>query len=72
LVLTRSADRRQQQIGLPTIRGRSCGSGGDLPTDIRRALLESALVEFGAKRFDGASTQTIAEVSVSPAKLPLP
>jgi TetR/AcrR family transcriptional regulator len=29
-------------------------------TDIRRALLESALVEFGAKGFDGASTRTIA------------
>jgi TetR/AcrR family transcriptional regulator len=28
--------------------------------DIRRALLESALVEFGAKGFDGASTRTIA------------
>ena len=29
-------------------------------TDIRQALLESALVEFGAKGFDGASTRTIA------------
>ena len=29
-------------------------------TDIRRALLESALVEFGAKGFDGASTRAIA------------
>jgi TetR/AcrR family transcriptional regulator len=29
-------------------------------TDIRRVLLESALVEFGAKGFDGASTRTIA------------
>jgi TetR/AcrR family transcriptional regulator len=29
-------------------------------TDIRGALLESALVEFGAKGFDGASTRTIA------------
>jgi TetR/AcrR family transcriptional regulator len=29
-------------------------------TDIREALLESALVEFGAKGFDGASTRTIA------------
>src|ERR1700758_5401074 len=29
-------------------------------TDIRRDLLESALVEFGAKGFDGASTRTIA------------
>lgn len=29
-------------------------------TDIRRALLESALFEFGAKGFDGASTRTIA------------
>jgi AcrR family transcriptional regulator len=30
-------------------------------TDIRRALLESALVEFGAKGFDGASTRAIAQ-----------
>jgi AcrR family transcriptional regulator len=30
-------------------------------TDIREALLESALVEFGAKGFDGASTRAIAE-----------
>jgi TetR/AcrR family transcriptional regulator len=29
-------------------------------TDIRQALLESALVEFGAKGFDGASTRAIA------------
>lgn len=29
-------------------------------TDIRDALLESALVEFGAKGFDGASTRAIA------------
>jgi TetR/AcrR family transcriptional regulator len=29
-------------------------------TDIRQALLESALIEFGAKGFDGASTRTIA------------
>jgi TetR/AcrR family transcriptional regulator len=29
-------------------------------TDIRRALLESALIEFGAEGFDGASTRTIA------------
>src|ERR1700720_1667592 len=29
-------------------------------TDIRKALLESALVEFGAKGFDGASTRAIA------------
>jgi TetR/AcrR family transcriptional regulator len=29
-------------------------------TDIRDALLESALVEFGAKGFDGASTRSIA------------
>jgi TetR/AcrR family transcriptional regulator len=29
-------------------------------TDIREALLESALIEFGAKGFDGASTRTIA------------
>jgi AcrR family transcriptional regulator len=29
-------------------------------TDIREALLQSALVEFGAKGFDGASTLTIA------------
>ena len=29
-------------------------------TDIREALLESALVEFGAKGFDGASTRSIA------------
>ena len=29
-------------------------------SDIRRALLESALVEFGAKGFDGASTRAIA------------
>src|ERR1700738_2958855 len=29
-------------------------------TDIRAALLESALVEFGAKGFDGASTRAIA------------
>jgi TetR/AcrR family transcriptional regulator len=29
-------------------------------TDIRQALLESALVEFGATGFDGASTRTIA------------
>jgi AcrR family transcriptional regulator len=29
-------------------------------TDIREALLESALVEFGAKGFDGASTREIA------------
>ncbi|MGB9249422.1 MAG: TetR/AcrR family transcriptional regulator [Mycobacterium sp.] len=29
-------------------------------SDIREALLESALVEFGAKGFDGASTRTIA------------
>jgi len=28
--------------------------------DIREALLESALVEFGAKGFDGASTRAIA------------
>src|ERR1700691_3921284 len=28
--------------------------------DIREALLESALVEFGAKGFDGASTRSIA------------
>ena len=30
-------------------------------TDIREALLESALIEFGAKGFDGASTRTIAQ-----------
>src|SRR6202051_2122003 len=30
-------------------------------TDIREALLESALIEFGAKGFDGASTWTIAQ-----------
>jgi TetR/AcrR family transcriptional regulator len=30
-------------------------------TDIREALLESALVEFGAKGFDGASTRAIAQ-----------
>src|SRR3954464_4104356 len=29
-------------------------------TDIREALLESALVEFGARGFDGASTRAIA------------
>src|SRR5580693_3774732 len=29
-------------------------------TNIREALLESALIEFGAKGFDGASTRTIA------------
>src|ERR1700736_3638749 len=29
-------------------------------TDIREDLLESALVEFGAKGFDGASTRAIA------------
>jgi AcrR family transcriptional regulator len=29
-------------------------------TDVRAALLESALVEFGAKGFDGASTRAIA------------
>ncbi len=29
--------------------------------DIREALLESALVEFGAKGFDGASTRAIAQ-----------
>src|ERR1700736_3891913 len=29
-------------------------------TDIRQALLESALGEFGAKGFDGASTRAIA------------
>jgi AcrR family transcriptional regulator len=29
-------------------------------SDIREALLESALIEFGAKGFDGASTRTIA------------
>jgi TetR/AcrR family transcriptional regulator len=29
-------------------------------TDIRQSLLESALVEFGAKGFDGASTRAIA------------
>src|SRR6202790_4236251 len=29
-------------------------------TDIRAALLESGLVEFGAKGFDGASTRAIA------------
>ena len=29
-------------------------------TDIRQALLQSALVEFGAKGFDGASTRAIA------------
>ncbi|MDT5326002.1 MAG: TetR/AcrR family transcriptional regulator, partial [Mycobacterium sp.] len=29
-------------------------------TDIRQALLESALAEFGAKGFDGASTRAIA------------
>src|SRR5713226_9249285 len=29
-------------------------------TDIREALLESALIEFGAKGFDGASTRSIA------------
>ena len=32
-------------------------------TDIREALLESALVEFGAKGFDGASTRAIARTS---------
>src|SRR5271154_6506044 len=30
-------------------------------TDIREALLQSALVEFGAKGFDGASTLAIAK-----------
>jgi AcrR family transcriptional regulator len=30
-------------------------------TDIRRALLESALIEFGARGFDGASTRAIAQ-----------
>src|ERR1700677_2214019 len=30
-------------------------------TDIRQALLESALIEFGAKGFDGASTRAIAQ-----------
>jgi TetR/AcrR family transcriptional regulator len=30
-------------------------------TDIREALLKSALVEFGAKGFDGASTRSIAQ-----------
>jgi TetR/AcrR family transcriptional regulator len=30
-------------------------------TDIREALLNSALVEFGAKGFDGASTRSIAQ-----------
>ena len=30
-------------------------------TDIREALLESALIEFGAKGFDGASTRAIAQ-----------
>src|ERR1700722_10385019 len=30
-------------------------------TDIREALLESALVEFGAKGFEGASTRSIAK-----------
>jgi TetR/AcrR family transcriptional regulator len=30
-------------------------------SDIREALLESALVEFGAKGFDGASTRAIAQ-----------
>jgi AcrR family transcriptional regulator len=30
-------------------------------TDIREALLQSALVEFGAKGFDGASTRAIAQ-----------
>jgi AcrR family transcriptional regulator len=30
-------------------------------TDIREALLESALIEFGAKGFDGASTRAIAD-----------
>src|SRR3954471_20572934 len=29
--------------------------------DIRQQLVESALVEFGAKGFDGASTRSIAE-----------
>ncbi|MCA2291335.1 TetR family transcriptional regulator, partial [Mycobacterium avium] len=29
-------------------------------TDIREALLNAALVEFGAKGFDGASTRAIA------------
>src|ERR1700689_423870 len=29
-------------------------------TDVRQALLESALVEFGAKGFDGAPTRAIA------------
>jgi AcrR family transcriptional regulator len=29
-------------------------------TDVRQALLESALIEFGAKGFDGASTRAIA------------
>ena len=29
-------------------------------SDIREALLESALIEFGAKGFDGASTRAIA------------
>src|SRR5438105_4645959 len=29
--------------------------------DIRQQLLESALVEFGAKGFDGASTRSIAQ-----------
>jgi TetR/AcrR family transcriptional regulator len=42
-------------------------SNGNIPlvrrtrVDIRRQLLESALVEFGAKGFDGASTRSIAE-----------
>ncbi|HEX3841086.1 MAG TPA: TetR/AcrR family transcriptional regulator [Acidimicrobiales bacterium] len=30
-------------------------------TDIREALLQSALIEFGAKGFDGASTRAIAQ-----------
>src|SRR3984893_9824525 len=30
-------------------------------TDIRQQLLDSALVEFGAKGFDGASTRSIAQ-----------
>lgn len=51
-----------------TVRGN--GTQGDVTkkartrrarADIREALLESALVEFGAKGFDGASTRAIAQ-----------
>jgi AcrR family transcriptional regulator len=43
--------------GIPPYKAR----GRRTRSDIREALLESALVEFGAKGFDGASTRAIAQ-----------